>query len=256
MPLPDDTVLDLITDALVDLTAIQQGDTLAPEDADIGFRRLRFVIDRGNVDRLLLHSITEQNFPLSANKYQYTIGTAVPQADFDQPRPTLIQTGQIIVAGLSHPLDLNTSVQWAAIREKSNVAILPTVLYCDYRWPVANLKLNPIPLCAIPTSLYLFFWEPLPQFENLTDVINLPPAYRSWLKNSLSLELALPFMKTPSDLLVQYAINAKADVRAFNAMQLAGMVSEATTGNIPQAPAPSVNPLNQAPPPPPPPQQG
>ena len=245
MPLPDDTVLDLVTDALVDLTAIQQGDSLSAEDADVGFRRLRFLIDRANTDRLLLHAITEQNFPLTSGKYQYAIGTGA--ADFSQPRPTLIQTASIILGGIAHPLELATSTKWGAIREKGNSAILPTILYCDYRWPVATLSMNPAPNCVTGTALYLFFWEPLPQFQALTDVVNLPPAYRTWLKYSLALELALPFMKTPSDLLVQYAINAKADVRAFNAMQLNGMMDEATTGAIPQVPVPQSPQPPQAP---------
>ena len=256
-----DTVLNLCTDALVDLTAIQQGDTLAAEDADIAFRKLGFIIDRGNADRLLMHALTNGIYPLSANKGAYTIGTAIPISDINVPRPVLIQTGAIIlggdlqgVGGIRHDLELSTSVQWAAIRERSNSAILPTKLYCDYRWPVANLNFNPIPLCVLATWLELFSWEPVPQFAALTDTVDLPPAYRSYLEYNLALALALPYMKQPSQLLMEYAVNAKADVRAFNAMQLAGMFSEATTGNIPMAPAPSVNPMNQQQAPPQPPQ--
>ena len=101
---PQDTVLDLITDALVDLNAIQQGDTLNDEDGNIGFRRLNFLVDRGNVNRLLLHSVQDQVFPLQGGKSDYTIGLKTPAADFDQARPVLIQTASIIVGGISHPL--------------------------------------------------------------------------------------------------------------------------------------------------------
>lgn len=245
--LPPDTVRDLCTDALVDLTAIQQGDTLAPEDADVAFRALNFLIDRANADRLLLHSVQNKSWRLTAHKGRYTIGKSSAPSDIAEPRPVLIQTAAIIIGGIRHDLDLNTSVQWAAIREKTNEAILPTALYCDYRWPVAALNFNPVPLCSDPTYLEMFYWEPLPKFESLDDEVDLPPAYRDFLRSSLALKLSLPFMKQPSQLLVEYALNSKADVRAFNLMQLAGMVGESTTGNIPQAPAPSVNPLNAQP---------
>jgi hypothetical protein len=215
-----DAVLDLITDSLVALTAIQQGDTLNDDDANLGFRTLNFLIDRANADRMLLHAVIDNTLTpktLSANVGRYTIGVG---GDINQPRPVEIQSADIVVNGIRHDLNLMTAKQWAAIREKSNSAIVPTDLYCDYRWPVAALNLNPLPLCTDNTLLELFYWEPLPQFAYLTDPVDLPPAYRSFLKFNLALELALPFMKQPSQLLMEYAVNAKADVRAFNLRQM------------------------------------
>lgn len=251
-----DTVLDLITDALVELNAIQQGDTLSAEDADVGLRSLNSLIDRTNADRLCLNAIKHETKALTAHKGDYTIGRSASAVDFAEDRPILIQTASILFAGLTHNLDLNTAIQWAAIREKTNEAILPTALYCDYRWPVATLNFNPIPLCNAATYLDFYFWEPLARFGGLTEAVALPPAYRDFLKYNLALRLALPFQKQPSQLLVQYAVNAKADVRAFNAQQLAGMVGESTTGQIPQAPIPAMSPLNQGQAPPPQPPQG
>lgn len=237
--LPADTVLDLIVDSLVALTAIQQGDEMSDEDANVGFRALNFIIDRANADRLLLNAIADKTYPMRAHLGVYTIGRST-LADFNEPRPVEIQSASIMLLGLRHELKLNTSSEWAALREKSNEAQVPTDLYCDYRWPVARLQFNPIPLCVDSTVLEMFFWAPLPKFTSLSDVVDLPPAYYNFLKFALALELALPFMKQPSQLLLEFALNSKADVRAFNAQQMGIPLA---TGTAPQVTTPA-----QAPP--------
>ena len=79
-----DTVPQFITDALVDLDAIQQGDELSAEDADVGLRRLNFLVDRMDADRLSLNSMyCDYKWPItSINCY-----SAPLEAFYWQPLP-------------------------------------------------------------------------------------------------------------------------------------------------------------------------
>jgi hypothetical protein len=245
-----DTVLDLLTDIAVDLFVISEGQTLSDDDATILFRALNKVVDSANAERLMHFGILKKSYALTANKGQYTIGLTDPaSADFSETRPNLFQTASIVLSGIiRHPLDIKTSVQWAAISEPGKIANLPKNFYCDYNWPVATLYFDPVPVCSMATALEAFVWNPLPQFGANTDPVNLPPAYAEWLEYATCLRAAPKFLKPPNDAVMQLFAAADARVKRFNAQQLAGMMGESTTGNIPQSPAPSVNPVAPVPP--------
>ena len=248
-----DTVLDLLTDSAIDLNAISQGQDLRSEDATTLLRALNKIVDSVNAERLAHYGIVKKTYPLTANKGTYTIGKPTvttppgPVSDFDETRPILLQTAAIVIGGIRHDLSLKTAVQFAAIREPGKVAELPEDLYCDYNWPVATFNLNPVPKCTGATAIEAYVWLALPTFVALTDPVDLPPAYSEWLELLLAVRAAPKFLKMPSQVLLDSLARADARVRAFNQQQLAGMLGAAATGSIPQAPAPSVNPLTQSP---------
>lgn len=247
------TVLDIITDALIDIGSLSQGETANASEAEYCRRKLNDLLDRSNADRLSIFNVGQKAYTLVfSGKSAYQIG--VGAADFADPRPTLIQNARLILAGIGHPLELLNAAQWSAIAERGLIGNLPMKLYCDYGYPIANLNLWPIPSCASNTQLEIFTWTPIAQFASINDTVSFPPAYIDYLKYGLAVKIA-PSFGVPMDqmqAIIQIAAGAKQAVQNLNAQFLETARGQASTGEAPTIGAPTFAP---AAPPAAPPQQ-
>lgn len=157
-----------------------------------------------NCDRLFIYSRTNYIFPLTGAK-TYTIGqdpTGVsPIADFDVPRPQLIEEANIIIlpsspGGTRRPLFLATDQQWAKIAVQDIPNAVPQVLYNDRAYPISTLSLwgQPVP----GYELELFVWTQIPVFFALTDVASVPMQYVDAMVLNLAVRLVTLFPLNPT----------------------------------------------------------
>lgn len=143
------TVNDLITGALRMIGELSPGQQPSASEAAAGLELLNAILENWEVQHRKVFVIDELQFPLVSGTQTYTMG---PGGDFDTYRPVKIQAANIIYSdtanpleGVSHPLDLVNSSEFAGITEKGMQALRPLKLYNDNDFPLLNLSLWPIP---------------------------------------------------------------------------------------------------------------
>lgn len=180
------TTLDLITDALVTIGEVSQGQTISPEDAAYCFTRTNAVLDSlsQEIGYIFNRSITP--YALIPNQPSYAIGPTAP-APFNTARPTKIDAAQILlnVGGNNSlsvkDLDIIDYAQYVEFSDKKASAQVAEKLYFDAAMPNGNLFLYPVPTCIVATQLELTVWAQLQQLPSLTTVLQFPPGYYEML---------------------------------------------------------------------------
>ncbi len=210
------------------------------DEAQNWLTSLNEMLDTWNTERDNLFTVAQTVLPLIANKSSYQIGPT--GADFPAtPRPLLIQSAAQLTytsggGQIRNVLDLLTSQEWQAILEKTNTAILALQMYCDYGFPYSTIYLSPAPNFA--QQLELFIWQPLPQFADIHDSVDVfPPGYKKPLRFNLAVNIApevgvqvdAPAWQNTKDV----AIGSKAEMQNLNRQFLQGALGQNTTGQIP-----------------------
>jgi len=224
------TALDLITDALVTIGELGQGQTLSAEDGQYCLTRLNALLDTWSTERLSLYTVAKVTGLLVPAQQDYTIGLTAP-APFNVARPALIQTASIIIAGITIPMNVATSKQWSAIKEKALTGVLPTDVYLDQGYPLAGLHVHPIP--SGTPILEMYVWNVLAQLAGVSATFDFPPGYYSAVMYNLALEISPGYTKEPNPAIVAMAAQKKAAIQTLNAQILAGSFGESRTLDAP-----------------------
>lgn len=225
------TVLDIITRALQVTGSLATLETPSADDAQLGLQTLNEMIDGWNSQRLNLFTVGYQQYPLQPAQQTYQVGPG--GVDFNYPSIVLIQTASVIVPGTSArmELDLLSSVEWAALREKYLIGVFPQRLYCDYNWPISLLNLHPVPSGSITLELYL--WSILPAFSTISDPVNFRPGYVEALEYNLALKLAPIYGMQVDQITIALAQTYKQQMQSLNAQFLAGALGPASVPTMP-----------------------
>jgi hypothetical protein len=143
------TVQELITGSLRMIGELSPGQTPNASELSAGMEMLNAILESWELQRRKVFVIDELQFPLTSGKGTYTMGEG---GEFDSYRPVKIQSANIIYSetsdpldGVSHPLQLVNSKDFAAIPDKGMTALRPVKLYNDNDYPLLNLNLWPIP---------------------------------------------------------------------------------------------------------------
>lgn len=143
------TAQELITGSLRMIGELSPGQTPSASDSQAGLELLNAILESWELQHRKVYVIDELRFPLTSDKGTYTMG---PGGDFDSYRTVKIQAANIIYSetadpldGVSHPLALVNSKDFAAIPDKGMTALRPLKLYNDNDYPLLNLSLWPIP---------------------------------------------------------------------------------------------------------------
>jgi len=174
------TLLDIITECLVDIGELGAGETPSPEDGAYCFGKSNELLDSLQTEKLNIYSEEEVQLALTA-KQSFQIGPG--GADFPgNARPIKIDACVILVPvnGVNiqtGECDLIPESRWREITDKSATSNVPEFLYFDYGWPFGTLNFYPAPICTVATIAQLSVWLPLQQFVALTDQFNMPFGY-------------------------------------------------------------------------------
>jgi hypothetical protein len=181
-------------------------------------------------------------FNLTGGQQMYTLGKG---GNLNAPRPVSIKNAVAITAqGLSLPMELVSSEDWAAIVEKTVSGTVPRKVYCDFAYPLANVYIWPVPSGSPQLSLYT--WHQFDQFAALTDTFDLPPGYERAIRFNLAIEMAPEYGRPASAELAAKAQEALQSLRMLNRPPVEGVaaerlalagVTQQLAGQPPQAPA-------------------
>jgi hypothetical protein len=205
-------VIDIITDALLEMGGIAQGQAPSGSIVQLGLRKLNRLIDTFNAKKLFIYAVSFDTYTYTPNLAIHTIG---PGGDFDvAQRPVKIQDAAVILNDVDVPVDVEDAQWWAGQTVKAQTSTFPTSLYYEPAWPLGKIYLWPIPTVAY--DLRLETWVSLTQFEKLTDSFSLPPGYLELIISGLAVTLCPAFGKSPDATLVANAQRALVLVQGNN----------------------------------------
>lgn len=229
-------VLDILNSAARLCGSLAPGETLNASEYQDFFQRLQDMQDSWSTDRENLFVVGSQTLTASVAKAAYTIGSGA--ADFNVPRPLLIQTASQIIGGITRPMELVDSTNFAGIEDKSATSLRVLKLYCDYNFPIATLNVWPTPVN--PPVFELYTQTALPTWVTIFDTVNLPDGYSRALQYNLAIDIA-PDLGTPNNILAiiaPIAAESKMAMRALNQQFLASQFGPSSTGAIPMVGVP------------------
>lgn len=200
------------------------GRTPSPAQQQDALDELRRLTGSLNCDRLNIYTQQHWEFPLNPGQKIYTIGQddcGGALADFDAPRPQLIERANIIYnsggPNLRYPLALFTELQWARIQLQDIGMTIPQVLYNDRGDPISTLYLYGQPMAGC--ALELYYWLLVPTYQGYSDMVTLPPGYEDALVLNLACRLAPQFQRPVDPDVRMDAQKALMRVESLNAPQ-------------------------------------
>jgi hypothetical protein len=208
------TALDIITDSLIDLGAIDPIEALTSDESSHGLRKLNELLESWSNESLAVYQILQENFALTSGTASYTIGSG---ATFNTTRPLNVLSGFIRDSGIDYPLRILNREEYDQIQQKTT-QYQPEYLF--YSPSVANgiIYLYGVPAknYSVTDGLWINSSKQLQSFSLLTTTVVLPPGYLRAIKANLSIELAPAYKRKPSEELKAIARESKANVKRLN----------------------------------------
>jgi hypothetical protein len=206
-------VQDLIEQAAGLIGALTQGTGLNDSELADGLARLNILVDAWNADPLKHYAIGSEQHTLSSGVGSYTLGSG---GSFSSTRPVVIESANIILSGLKHPMDLISKAVYDAILEPTGQMTVPRKLYSDGGFPTTTIKIWPVPSGTPDLEINSPFI--IPQFASLNTAVSLPPAYYKALLYTLATDLAPSFRLQLDPSIPQIASDAQAAMKIPNVL--------------------------------------
>lgn len=201
-----DTVRDIISEALLDLGVLPEGDTPTAIQAAGALKKFNGMLDLMGLDPQLVYGMNENILPLVSNKGMYTIGAG---GDLDIPRPNRILNVAIRDTTLpaaqraDYPVLIYNNEEWAEVVFKQETAQWPSFgIYFDYKYPYIEAYTNPVP----NSSQYsiVIFTEAVFAALTLDSTLIFPAGYRTLLVTELAIILSSSYsIEIPQAILAQ-----------------------------------------------------
>lgn len=222
---------DIIRPALKLLGVITQGETPSSSEASDALAALNAMLDNWSTERLNVFFIQNFTGSVSNGTNSYNIATG---ATWNTPRPVRIEAANIILSNLTHPIEIISPADWAAIKEKGASASVPLKLYYDQAVPTGKVYLWPTPNASSTIDLWLY--SALSQFADLTTSVDIAPGYLRAMIYNLAVEVASQFGAVVRPEVAQVAAEAKAAIRMLNGAEPGMPPATGAVNAIPSAP--------------------
>ncbi len=231
------TVLDLITEALSILSVYTPGEPMAAADAETCLFTLGGLVDGYGAERLTIYQLNVlAQFATTAGKQTYLVGTGATGNDWIvSALPTRFEyvsqslANRSATGALEVGLHQYTNADWERLSLKSLGNTMLEGVWINYGVGAHALSFFPLPLAAIPITLYTA--QMTPRFTALTNVLALPPGYQELLTYELALKVASKFDATIPPFLPDAFAEAKSRVKMANFQALDIRCDPALTGH-------------------------
>lgn len=216
------TALDLVTDVLVTIGELGQGQTASPEDGAYCLLRLNSVLDSLSQEEGYIFNRTITSYALTGGTGTYSIG---PTGTFAGARPTKIDYARILLQvggqfiGVKD-MGIITVERYVSYSDKSSTSIVPEELYYDNAVPNGNLYLFDIPSVVVPTKIELTFWTALQQFASLAAPLVFAPGYYEMVVMILAVAVSPSYNKPVDPVTAGRADTCARRIKEINRMIL------------------------------------
>lgn len=185
------TANDLIARSLRLIGVLASGELPQANEAQDALVTLNNMLDSWSTQRMQVFTVPRLGpFNLVSGKQSYTVGIG---GDFNIPRPPYIQ--RVTILNLSNPIqplelamEYLTTEQWADIPVKNIQSALPLRVWDDRGFPLRTLSYWTVP--NVPVQTFIYPWQALSAFPDLTTDVSFPPGYAKALAFNLAVDLA------------------------------------------------------------------
>lgn len=195
------------------------GENPSDQEANDALSTLNEIVDKWNVESLMIPSNEDVVFPCSGKKI-YTFG---PGGDIDELRPPSGIIGAYFnfqntgMSGpMSFPVRIITENEYNAIVLKEFGSTIPQVLFYRSSFPLAQVFVYPLPSSG---SMTLTVSGQFRVFASLESIIDLPSAYVKALRYNLAAELSTEYGRQLDPAIREMAVGAKAFIKSTNGAQ-------------------------------------
>ena len=221
------TCLELVSNALIDIGVLGQGQTAAGTTANFALGKLNRLIAAWSTNRLLTHKITRVTWTIASGTSTYTVGSG---ATINIARPSTMNYQGCNVQFIDTSSQATTEIylnppltddMYQAIQNKSQEATYPTNWYYNPTYTSSAAPYGTLILWPVPTSSTLtgVFYAPVAATSlALADTIALPPGYERFYETNLGAELctSYPVSDTVYERVRMQARESKGDIEKVN----------------------------------------
>lgn len=208
------TMQTICADALMEIGALAQGESLSAGDADFTLGKLNRLLDNWNGEHQASYAQQFTTFTLTPSLSPHTIGPTGTWVTTQ--RPVTIESLSLILSAPTSsyvPITLRDAQWWADQVTPTLASTFPTDCYYEPAWPDGSLYFWPVPETAYDVEVEQ---RVLLAAVALTDVFTLPPGYRDAITLTLAEECAPAFGRDISPRTTQSAGYARARIFANN----------------------------------------
>lgn len=185
------TVKSIIKKAMQKSGILTKTEEPAADEASDALDALNAMLSSWSNDSMLVYARTWETFDLIGGIGTYTIG---PGGDFDTVRPIEVIAATVRIGSTEEPVDIITDEIYAEQIALKTQPGLPLYLNYDNQFPLAKIRLWPIPSTNYP--LFLLTEKLLSQFS-IDDEVDLPPGWERALIFNLAIEIASDYGPEP-----------------------------------------------------------
>jgi hypothetical protein len=211
------TVLSIVTQALQEIGAYGQGETLSPYNAQVCLLRFQNQLDAWQADQLTLAVKAQLTFTIPGSTQTFTIG---PTGDIVAQRPVYIEAMNYVVVGSSPEVEtvmapMNDD-QYDALSIKTLPSSYPTQYYYNTSFTSLNGSMFVWPMPTQDVKVYVYAKQGPAVPAALSSSVTGPAGYQDAFIYQLALRLCTPFARTVPPLLPSMAAEAYARVKRAN----------------------------------------
>jgi hypothetical protein len=207
------TILEVVSDALMEIGVLGSVDAATGEDATLGLLRLNKILDNLNAEQRSVYASTFDTYTLTPSLNPHTIGASGGTWTVTQ-RPESIEAANILISDIRHPVSMHDAQWWSGISTPETESDIPTDLYYERAWPLGKVWLYPVPSAAYELEIVT---RVVLSSVALADDFTLPPGYQDAITLTLAEDLTAPFRVPVPQTLPLRAQKARGRVWSANA---------------------------------------
>lgn len=187
------TIGHLISRALRMLGVKEAGEPLGSEESKDALQVANFMLAQWSLEKLTVYKVVNELFDIVPGQSEYTIGPS-PDANWNTDRPIIFEKSSMFiretVSGVNSdtPLEYYTNDQFQQINQKSTQSSIPVFWSWDRNFPLATIKMYPVPSSALKIGLSQTMQ--FDKFNSVSDAVGLPPGYDAAIAYNLAVELS------------------------------------------------------------------
>ena len=205
--------------------------SLTTAEQNYHLSRVNSMIDSWSNDRLLIFTLSQTSFALTASQGSYTIGNG---GDFNMARPTRIVDPCFIrdSDGNDSELKLIDAQAYGRIVDKDADGTYPVYLFYDYGYSAtstATVRFWPEPDSGLSTFINTL--QPLQTFTAISTNLLFPPGYQDAIETNYAVRSALGVVPVSAELMA-IARQTKAAIKTTNLPAPVMRLDYGVTGGI------------------------
>ncbi len=211
------TARDLIQASLRALGVLASGEVPTSTEANEALEALSIMLRRWASNSLDVFAISQDSIDLVVGKAVYSVGIG---GDVNVVRPNLV-VGAFIrdKNNNDYSLEIVDVSKYRSICSKFTQANIPSLLFPNYRYPLIEISLYPVP-SENGYTLFMDSLKPFKEINDLSDEIEFPSEYESAIKWNLAIELAPEYGKRIDGATVALARDSLDTLERMNSRKL------------------------------------